>query len=167
MLCPVCRHDNFEGEDACENCGADLRTADIPQQAVDYQGRLLGKNLEELRPVPPVTFSADHDATEAIARMHRDEVDCVLVTDGGRLIGIFTDRDAVLKVAGRPAGPCPLLEVMTRDPVVLRHDDPIAVAIHKMAVGGFRHIPIVDGGSLPIGVISARDVFRHIAGELG
>ena len=30
MLCPVCRHDNFEGEDNCENCGADLRTVDIP-----------------------------------------------------------------------------------------------------------------------------------------
>jgi CBS domain-containing protein len=52
---------------------------------------------------------------------------------------------------------------MTQDPVVLRHDDPIAVAIHKMAVGGFRHIPILDGGGLPTGVVSAKDVFRHIA----
>jgi CBS domain-containing protein len=55
---------------------------------------------------------------------------------------------------------------MTRDPVVLRHDDPIAVAIHKMAVGGFRHIPIVDGGGQPTGVVSAKDVFRHIATEV-
>jgi CBS domain-containing protein len=166
MLCPVCRHDNFEGEDNCENCGADLRTSDIPQQATDYRGRLLGEHLDALRPLPPVTMAADADATEAIARMHAEEIDCVLVTDGGRLVGIFTDRDAVLKVAGRPPGPTPLREVMTRDPVVLRHDDPIAVAINKMAVGGFRHIPIVDGGSLPTGIVSARDVFRHIAAEL-
>jgi CBS domain-containing protein len=55
---------------------------------------------------------------------------------------------------------------MTPDPVVLRPDDPIAVAIHKMAVGGFRHIPIVDAGHLPTGVVSARDVFRHIASQL-
>jgi CBS domain-containing protein len=51
---------------------------------------------------------------------------------------------------------------MTPDPVVLRQDDPVAVAIHKMAVGGFRHVPIVDDG-VPIGVVSARDVFRHLA----
>ena len=51
---------------------------------------------------------------------------------------------------------------MTPDPVVLRHDDPIAVAIHKMAVGGFRHIPIVEDGR-PTGVVTARDVFHHLA----
>ena len=51
---------------------------------------------------------------------------------------------------------------MTRDPVVLRHDETIAVAINKMAVGGFRHIPIVEDGR-PTGVVTARDVFRHLA----
>jgi CBS domain-containing protein len=54
---------------------------------------------------------------------------------------------------------------MTPDPVVLRHDDPIAVAIHKMAVGGFRHIPIVEDGR-PTGVVTARDVFHHLASSL-
>jgi len=166
MLCPVCRHDNFEGEDNCDNCGADLRTSDIPQPAVDYRGRLLGEHLDDLRPAAPLTMPADADATEAIQQMHETGSDCVLVTDGGRLVGIFTDRDAVLKVAGRSPGPCPLRTVMTPDPVVLRHDDPIAVAINKMAVGGFRHIPIIDGGRLPTGVVSARDVFRHIAAEI-
>jgi CBS domain-containing protein len=166
MLCPVCRHDNFEGEDNCANCGADLRTADIPAPAVDYRGRLLGEHLDDLGAATPETVDIGADAGDAIQRMHDSGIDCVLVTDSGRLVGIFTDRDAVLKVAGRPPGPCPIADVMTRDPVVLREDDPIAVAIHKMAVGGFRHIPIVDGGGLPTGVVSARDVFRHISGEL-
>ncbi len=166
MLCPVCRHDNFEGEDACENCGADLRTSDIPEPATDYRGRLLGESLDDLGPTAPLSFDAATGASEAIARMHADTADCVLVTDGGKLVGIFTDRDAVLKVAGHAVDGMRLGDVMTRDPVVLRHDDSIAVAIHKMAVGGFRHIPIVDGGGLPTGIVSARDVFRHIAAEL-
>jgi predicted transcriptional regulator len=166
MLCPVCRHDNFEGEDACENCGAPLANNDTPVQATDFQGRLLGEHLDDLRPIPPVIFDASADVTEAIERMHADTIDCVLVTEGGRLVGIFTDRDAVLKIAGRRAGPVPLSRAMTPDPVVLRHDDPIAVAIHKMAVGGYRHIPIVDGDGLPTGVVSARDVFRHIVDQL-
>ncbi len=166
MLCPVCAHDNFEGEDACQNCGAPLANKDIPSQAVDYRGPLLGERLEELAPEPPVVLDAGSDAAEAIARMHREAIDCVLVTDGGRLVGIFTDRDAVLKVAGQTAGRS-LADVMTADPVVLRTDDPIAVAVHKMAVGGFRHIPIVDGSNLPTGVVSARDIFRHLASQLG
>ena len=167
MLCPVCRHDNFEGEDTCQNCGADLRQADVPEQAIDFRGPLLGEQLDDLGPSRPLVMPADGDAADAIARMHADGIDCVLVTEGDRLVGIFTDRDAVLKIAGRPGERFPLRDVMTRDPVVLRHDDSIAVAIHKMAIGGFRHIPIVDGGNLPVGVVSARDVFRHIAGQLG
>jgi predicted transcriptional regulator len=163
VLCPVCRHDNFEGEDYCENCGADLRGADIPQAATDYRGRLLGEHLDDLQPAAPQILDLGVDASAAIQVMHDTGIDCVLVTDDHRLVGIFTDRDAVLKIAGRTAGPCPIRDVMTRDPVVLRHDDPIAVAIHKMAVGGFRHIPIVDGSGMPTGVVSARDVFRHIA----
>jgi hypothetical protein len=43
--------------------------------------------------------------------------------------------------------------------------DPIAVAIHKMAIGGFRHIPIIENGR-PTGVVTARDVFRHLAETL-
>ena len=49
---------------------------------------------------------------------------------------------------------------------MLRHDDTLAVAIHKMAVGGFRHIPIVEG-SKPIGVVAAADIFRHLVAGLG
>jgi CBS domain-containing protein len=167
MLCPVCRHDNFEGEDNCENCGADLRAADVPEAAIDYRGRLLGEHLDDIDPIAPRTFDAATDVAGAIQLMHETGIDCVLVTDGGRLVGIFTDRDAVLKIAGQPAGQRPIGELMTRDPVVLRHDDSIAVAIHKMAVGGFRHIPIVDGDGLPTGVVSAKDVFRHIAETIG
>jgi len=166
MLCPVCRHDNFEGDDTCANCGADLRASDIPEPAESYRGPLLGEHLDELAVGEPETIDAAAPVDDAVRRMHHTGVDCLLVTDAGRLVGIFTDRDAVLKVAGRPVGDRPIRELMTPDPVVLREDDPIAVAIHKMAVGGFRHIPIVDAARLPSGVVSARDVFRHVASQL-
>ena len=166
MPCPVCRSMNFPGEDTCANCGADLTAADVPDAATSFHGALLGTHLDELGAAPPTTVDAAADVAVAIDQMHADGIDCVLVTEAGRLVGIFTDRDAVLKVAGRPPESREIRDVMTPDPVVLRHDDPIAVAIHKMAVGGFRHIPIVDDGR-PTGVVSARDVFRHIAQRLG
>ena len=166
MLCPVCRHDNFEGEDNCANCGADLRTSDIPQPATSYQGDLLGAPLAELGGQEPATIEAGASAESAIRRMHEEELDCLLVMAHDRLIGIFTDRDAVLKAAGRALDAFDVRDLMTRDPVVLRADDTVAVAIHKMAVGGFRHIPIVDGSTKPTGVVSARDIFRQLVDSL-
>jgi len=105
---------------------------------------------------------------EAISAMQAAGVGSVLVTKDGRLVGIFTERDALLKVAGAAQGTmdAPVGELMTTDPVVLREDDSIAVAIHKMAVGGFRHIPLTRDGH-PTGIVSARDVFGHILEIIG
>lgn len=166
MICPICRFGNFPGDDTCANCGADLWNVDVPQPATSFRGRLLGMQLEELGAPEPQVIDVGASVDEAVAKMRRDGVDCLLVTDHSRLVGIFTDRDAILKVAGRPTAGRTIGDVMTRDPVVLRSGDPVAVAIHKMAVGGFRHVPIVKGG-VPVGVVSARDVFRHLAADLG
>ena len=166
MLCPVCRYDNFEGEDSCVNCGADLAGGDLPQPAVDYHDTVLGEHLDSLgidgfRTVPPGLPVAD-----AIRLMHQEDIDCLLVVDGDHLVGIFTDRDAAVKAVDKRLGLFRVDDFMTPDPVVLRSADTLAVAIHKMAVGEFRHIPVVDG-TRPIGVVAAADIFRHLVGALG
>ena len=166
MRCPTCGFENLIGADVCDNCGSDLAGHDTPQPAIGFHGRLLGEHLDTLGMSAPETVDAGADVNDAIRRMHDKGIDCVLVLDGGRLVGIFTDRDAVLKVAGRPITTEPISALMTRDPVVLRHDETIAVAINKRAVGGFRHIPIVEDGR-PTGVVTARDVFHHLAQLLG
>ena len=165
MLCPACGFDNLSGADICDNCGADIFGHDVPQQAPSFQGRLLGEHLDDLGAPPPITVSPDAPLDVVIARMHEAGADCVLVCRDDRLVGIFTDRDAVVRAAGRRLASFHVRDVMTPDPVVLQHDDPIAVAIHKMAVGGFRHIPIVEDGR-PTGVITAHDVFHHLAERL-
>ena len=165
MQCPVCGYENLLGGsdyEVCENCGADLAGLDIPQEATSFHGRLLGEHLDELGAPPPLTVAPDTPVDEVIARMNEAKADCVLVVTDDRLVGIFTDRDAVVKAAGKRLESFHVRDFMTADPVVLRHDDPIAVAIHKMAVGGFRHIPIVEDGR-PTGVVTARDVFHHLA----
>ena len=166
MICPVCRFGNFPGDDTCANCGADLWRSDTPQQAMSFRGPLLGMQLEELGAPAPHLIEATTSVDVAIDRMRSEGIDCLLITEDGALVGIFTDRDAILKVAGTDDGSRPIRDVMTPDPVILRSGDPVAVAIHKMAVGGFRHVPIVKGG-VPVGVVSARDVFRHLATDLG
>jgi signal-transduction protein with cAMP-binding, CBS, and nucleotidyltransferase domain len=166
MLCPTCRFDNFEGDDICANCGADLMASDTPQPATDYGDTILGEHIEALglgafQAVPPTLGVAD-----AIRQMHASGADCLLVVDDGRLVGIFTDRDAVVKAADKRLALYTVGDFMTPDPVVLRPEDTLAIAIHKMAVGEFRHIPIVDDGR-PIGVVAAADLFRQLVSALG
>lgn len=166
MLCPVCRHDNFEGEDACANCGADLATSDIPQAAGEFHDTVLGGPIEALELASPHFVEPGLPVADAIRLMHQGGSDCLLVCEDDRLIGIFTDRDAVVKAADKRLGMYKVRDFMTRDPVILRAGDTIAVAIHKMAVGEFRHLPILDADARPIGVVSAADVFRHIVASL-
>ena len=162
MRCPACAFDNLIGTEVCDNCGADLAGHDVPQPTTSFEGDLLGAQLDSLGVADPLIVSPATPVREAIVRMQETGMDCVLVVDDGRLVGIFTDRDAVMRTAGKRVDAAPVGDLMTHDPVVLRHDDPIAIAIHKMAVGGFRHIPLVENGR-PTGVVSAREVFGHLA----
>ena len=107
----------------------------------------IGSLLEPRRLVvaPPEASAAD-----AAVLMKDGNVGAVLVVEDGRLVGIFTERDAVYRVmaAGRDPRRTTLAEVMTRDPVTLETNDKIAFALHKMNVGGYRHIPILFQGKL-------------------
>jgi signal-transduction protein with cAMP-binding, CBS, and nucleotidyltransferase domain len=166
MLCPNCRYDNFEGDDSCAECGADLSLSDTPQDLADYHDTILGDHLEALGIGSPTIVEPTMAVAAAIRLMHEKGIDCLLVSDEGRLVGIFTDRDAAVKAVDKRLGLFRVRVFMTADPVVLRREDTLAVAIHKMAVGEFRHIPVVDDGR-PIGVVSAADVFRHLVASLG
>jgi len=106
----------------------------------------------------PVTASGDMTVAEAARLMKEQRVGALLVLDHDRLTGIFTERDALFRVLaeGRDPGATRLREVMTLNPRTLGPDRPFGHALHLMHEGGFRHVPVVDGGR-PVGVVSARD----------
>jgi CBS domain-containing protein len=87
--------------------------------------------------------------------------------DGAHLAGIITPWDILHKIAGQSddlnAVTCGA--IMTKDPVFLRDNDDIAVALNKMSIGGFRHIPLLQGET-PVAVVSIGDLFKHIAPHL-
>ena len=167
MLCPVCRHDNLQGEDNCENCGADLRTADIPEQAVSFHGRLLGEHLDDLGVGTPTIISADAALGAAITRMHEVPTDCLLVTDSDRLVGIFTERDILTAVKREPTTALnhPVVDWMTPDPITVSPDVGVLDALRQMLRGGFRHLPVVLDEQV-VGVVSLRDLAGSLARDL-
>ena len=100
--------------------------------------------------------------------MQREHRGCVLITDDGtrasKLVGIFTERDVLLRIVDRGKNPAtlPLAEVMTPDPDVLPVRSTVAYALNKMCVGGFRHVPVVDEEHRPAFVVSVRDVVEFL-----
>jgi CBS domain-containing protein len=168
VICPVCGHENIQGADECDNCGADLRTVDIPAPGTAFEAKLVDVPLSEVHPHVPLTIDPGASAADAVTRMRDAGVGCLIVVADGSLQGILSERDLVLKAVdgANDLDRVIVADLMTRDPVVLRADDSVAVAIHKMAVGGFRHIPLTNDGQ-PTGIVSARDLFKYILDALG
>ena len=106
----------------------------------------------------PVSAGAEMTVAQAARLMKEKRVGALLVMQEGRLAGIFTERDALFRVIaeGRDPGATHLADVMSANPRTITPDRPFGHALHMMHEGGFRHVPVVEGGK-PIGVVSARD----------
>jgi CBS domain-containing protein len=164
MICPLCGYTrNLPGADWCVWCQFDLAAVDRPTPSDRVELSLMTEPVAALDPREPVTVSADANLGRAVREMIAKQVGAVLVTDpGGRLVGILTERDFLTKVAGTNGfGSRPVAAFMTRHPETVTADDPLAFALGKMAGGGYRHLPVVAGGK-PVGVVSVRDILRHI-----
>lgn len=129
-----------------------------------FDASLLRESTRVLPTDYPLLFSPTHTVTQAMRAMQKEHRGCVLVTHDGsantRVVGIFTERDVLLRIVDRGRNPATLAlaEVMTRDPEVLPQDASVAWVLNKMCVGGFRHVPVVDRQGRPVCVVSVRDV---------
>jgi CBS domain-containing protein len=163
ILCPFCEAENIEGADECESCGEALTELSrrIPTSTVEAD--LLRDRIERLWPKSPSTVSLETPVGEVLKKMVDEVIGCVMVVDQGKLVGIFSERDALMKLNTDAPKLLhrPISQFMTPDPVTLETNDKIAYALHKMNVGGYRHVPILFGGKLA-GVISIRDILRYL-----
>ncbi|MBI3411232.1 MAG: CBS domain-containing protein [Planctomycetes bacterium] len=123
------------------------------------RGTLLATSISELGVREPLVVDASVTVGDAVEAMNQHHTGYVLVEKLGRLVGIFTERDVLTRVALRDGSAALAVEeVMTPRPETLEADETVSFALNKMSVGGYRHIPIVDRAGKPLGVLSVRDV---------
>jgi CBS domain-containing protein len=108
-----------------------------------------------------LSVGADDRIADAARRMVDRGVGAVLVMDGARLAGILTERDVLRAVAEGRVDEATVAERMTRHPETVEASESTAHAASLMIHGGFRHLPVTDGGSV-IGIISIRDLMRVV-----
>lgn len=162
MRCPLCGLENIAGADECAACGQSLEICP-PESRTPVEEGLQAMAVAALEPVPPVCLDPTTPVFEAIQLMAERNIGSVLITQAGALLGIFSERDALLKVAARLAelDQRPVREFMTPAPDTLTPEDPIVFALNRMVVGDYRHLPICHG-KRTVGIISARDVLRYV-----
>lgn len=95
---------------------------------------------------------------DAARRMHERSVGAAVVTEGGRLVGIVTERDVLRAVAAGDVE-VPVADAMTRSPETVEPGEGAGQAAALMIHGGFRHLPVVDGSDV-VGMLSIRDLVR-------
>jgi CBS domain-containing protein len=115
----------------------------------------------------PVVAGPDETAQAAAARMTEAACGSVLVCDGGRLRGIFTERDLMTRVVGQGLDPrtTRLEQVMTRDPDRIEGTATAREALRRMDQLGCRHLPVMEDGHV-LGVVSMRDLPLETVAEV-
>jgi predicted transcriptional regulator len=133
---------------------------------VSIDAKLLAEPIRSLhRRGGHIAIPPDTTIGEAARIMKTHRIGCVLVEAQGRLVGIFTERDILTKLVGTGYDPAAVRvdAVMTREVETLSPDDPIAFALQRMSIGGFRHVPLVDETGRPVGVLSVKDIVDYLA----
>jgi CBS domain-containing protein len=165
--CSYCGCSNLEGADVCEQCLEPLGEPMLGHADSEVERSLLHDKVVLLLPRKPIVVEPTLTVREVLELLVERSIGCVLVVEEGRLAGIFTERDAVVRV-GSAVEDCrdrPVAEFMTSNPETIEADAQIAYALQKMDAGGYRHLPVMSSGRV-VGVISIRDILQYLARHL-
>jgi CBS domain-containing protein len=130
---------------------------------------MAGRTIRSIVAQQRVVTATPRTTVEAAARLMREhDIGALPVVDGERLVGIFTERDALFRVVAENRDPhaTRLSTVMTPNPRTIHPDKPVDHALMMMHEGGFRHVPVVEMDKL-LGMVSARDALDPELDEFG
>lgn len=107
-----------------------------------------------------VTVEPTMELVGAAQLMRTHNVGALLVVTNERVTGILTERDILRAVADGHVEQEDVGAWMTRGPETVHPSDSTGFAASLMIHGGFRHLPVVDDGGRPLGIVSIRDLMR-------
>lgn len=166
--CPYCGSEYTEGADLCNDCQHSLTDLSHPSFDTPVERGLMKDRIETLSPKTPLTVGPQATIGEVLSQMTSASIGCVMIVEDEKLLGIFSEYDAVRKIGAKAAQVAdrPISSVMTPKPIKIEGREKIAFALHQMHVGGYRHLPVMTEGKLT-GVISIRDILGYLSERIG
>lgn len=135
--------------------------ASFPNMSV--KTKALSEKLAHVTRFEPLAVPDDCTVKEAIARMREKEKPVLMICKGKKLVGIFTERDYLMKVVGRAKPADPIREYMTPNPVIGSLDRTLGETIEVMNEKGLRNLPIVDEHGAPASVVTVISAIQYLA----
>lgn len=165
--CPSCQHEYIAGDDRCPACFQSLMQMDLPsvKKSDRIQKLLMNTPVAELlSDTIPVVAKPSDSIHEIIRILRAQKKFCILIYLEGKIQGIISLRDILLKAAGadKDLNKIKAADIMTAKPEVVRPENSIAVLVNKMSIGGFRHIPVLDQAGHPLGILSIQNVLNRL-----
>lgn len=168
IQCPSCAHQNIEGEDRCAQCLHTLHQRDIPlpKKHDTIQTVLLTAPISDLITGADLLVASPEDSIQKIVKIFQEKKkNCVVVYRKKKLVGILSNRDILWKVVGKykDLSKVTVEQVMTHNPEWVKASDPIAFVVNKMAMGGFRHVPVLAEDGTPLSIVLIKDVLAYLS----
>ena len=140
-----------------------------PEFDDEMEQSLLQDEISKVMTYQPFkTVKSDTTVLDAMKIMSELDIACLMVTENDRLVGMFSERDVLYKVVEDfdKASKLPIKDLMTPDPIVVYETDCPAKALNQMAIGGFRHVPVLTVDDRIAGILGPRRVVKYVEKHL-
>jgi CBS domain-containing protein len=130
--------------------------------AVDFQLSLESEGVGSAYPDQPLAATADESIGNVLQLLRAQRTGAVVICEGSKLVGIFTERDALKQMASGADMSAPVRTVMSSPPAAVASDATVGKAIRMMAEGAYRHLPIVDQNQKPTGMLAVHGIVHYL-----
>ena len=130
--------------------------------AESFHLNLNDETVDHAWPKQPICVAPDSSVSDAMALLKQHRTGSVLVVRDEKLVGIFTERDALRMMAEGASFDTPISKVMIENVTSLSAGDSVGTAIAKMSAGKYRRLPIVDDSGKPVGLLTTTGILHYM-----
>jgi len=134
----------------------------MSRTTVDFQLSLQSEPVSSAYPDEPLATTPDATVGDVMQLLRAQRTGAVLLCEGEKLVGVFTERDALREMASGGDLKRPVSEVMAKEVMSVQGSTSVGETIKLMAQGGYRHAPIVDDNGKPLGVVATAGIVHYL-----
>ena len=129
---------------------------------MDIKQNLESETIDRAAPAEPLCVEPTATLREVLTLLKEHDTGSCLICRDGKLVGIFTERDALRLMASGGRLETPIESLMVPNPTAIRADATVAEAIHTMYKGGYRRLPAVDTEGRPVKVVKTSGIVHYL-----